>query len=111
MLQLSTRQSLLSRALEDWNIVTAEQVSHTSRSSRSRTYLLPQVLEAPPHQPWLSEHGWELVPVLASHLTQHNEEAGPHLTACCQVEQQGDQEQIYLMDYLYFWPDTPGQPG
>ena len=63
----SSPKSLLVRALEDWDIVTAQAL-----------------LEEHQHQAWLLEHGWELVPVVCCHLTEHTEEAGPHLTNCCQ---------------------------
>jgi len=58
----------LTRALEDWDIVTCEAV-----------------LEEAEYQAWIGEHGWELVPLIAGYLTPHTEEAGPHLTACCQA--------------------------
>ena len=63
----SSPKSLLVRALEDWDIVTAQAL-----------------LEEQQHQAWLLEHGWELVAVICCHLTEHTEEAGPHLTNCCQ---------------------------
>jgi hypothetical protein len=64
----SSAKSEVTRALEDWDIVSAEAALHSPR-----------------HEAWVAEHGWELVPVLAGHLTPAMEEAGPHLTACCQA--------------------------
>ena len=66
-LVVGTLEALVVRALEDWDIVTAQTV-----------------LEEQQHQAWLLEHGWELVAVVCCHLTEHTEEAGPHLTNCCQ---------------------------
>lgn len=57
----------LRRHLEDWNVVGAMEVM--SRDS---------------HTPWLAEHAWETVPLVAEYLTPENEDAGPHLTQCCQ---------------------------
>ena len=58
----------LVRALEDWDVVAAAEV-----------------LEEEGGRGWVEEHGWELVAVVAAHLTPHTEEAGPHLSACCQA--------------------------
>jgi len=41
-------------------------------------------LEDEKHAYWLKEHAWELVPLVGEYITEGNEEAGPHLTLCCQ---------------------------
>ena len=87
---------VLTRALEDWDIVTAEAVLEGKGMSvipyhpvRKRLCNLP--FTEPEHQAWIGEHGWELVPLIAGYLTPHTEEAGPHLAACCQVAKLTDQ--------------------
>jgi len=57
----------LRRYLEDWNVVGAREVMSSEVNST-----------------WLAEHAWETVPLVAEYLTPENEEAGPHLTQCCQ---------------------------
>jgi len=59
--------SQLVRALEDWDVVTAAAC-----------------LSCPTNQAWVAENSMDLVPVIAQYLTEHTEEAGPHLTQCCQ---------------------------
>jgi len=60
-------RSQLIRALEDWDVVTASAC-----------------LACTQNQAWVAENSMELVPVIAQYLTEHNEQAGPHMTQCCQ---------------------------
>ena len=76
----------LTRALEDWDIVTAETVLGGGSLGKIIEIIFLLYSEAQ-YQTWIGEHGWELVGLIAGYLTPHSEEAGPHLTACCQVGQ------------------------
>jgi len=59
--------SSLRRHLEDWDVVSASSLLSSSE-----------------HVDWLSDHSWEVVPLVAEYLTQHHQSAGPHLVHCCQ---------------------------
>eukprot|EP00092_Neocalanus_flemingeri_P010244 GFUD01011035.1.p1 GENE.GFUD01011035.1~~GFUD01011035.1.p1 ORF type:complete len:567 (-),score=197.57 GFUD01011035.1:38-1738(-) len=60
-------KSQLIRALEDWDVVAASDC-----------------LSCPSNHAWVAENSMELVPVVAQHLTEHTEMAGPHMAQCCQ---------------------------
>jgi len=60
-------RSQLVRALEDWDVVAATTC-----------------LSEPGVEDWVAGNSMDLVPIIAQHLTQHTEEAGPHMTHCCQ---------------------------
>ena len=59
--------SQLVRALEDWDVVAATAC-----------------LNNPDNEEYVTENSMYLVPIITQYLTQNIEEAGPHITHCCQ---------------------------
>ena len=59
--------SQLVRALEDWDVVAATAC-----------------LSNPDNEDYVTENSMYLVPIITQYLTQNIEEAGPHITNCCQ---------------------------
>jgi len=59
--------SQLVRALEDWDVVAATAC-----------------LSNPDNDDYVAENSMYLVPIITQYLTQNIEEAGPHITHCCQ---------------------------
>ena len=55
------------RLLEDWDVVSAAEV-----------------LKDPVNKEWVADNCMELVPLLSEYLTNHIEEAGPHVSKGCQ---------------------------
>ena len=62
----------LTRALEDWDIVTAEAVLEgltlLISTSLIWMFLFKPFLSEADYEAWIGEHGWELVPLIAGYL-------------------------------------------